>query len=239
MTPRVKGVQARTIVMAVIVVLVIGAIGFILLSPLSLSPATVQTSLTSSAGPLASYLTPVNYPVEVISVTGPVPPYPIGDFEVVILLMNVGVTPITSLNATLGWVPPPGTPGGANVQYSFVLNVSSSSPLLPGQSIHTTNAFVGPDLEGGLHYPLLIRGALSDGTQFSYTEEVLFVRFDFSATKERPGPLSLRRLHARLNSVGGTRKGSVSSQRQAAGRYILSGLDSSTHQILSYFSLFF
>ncbi|MGA2198980.1 MAG: hypothetical protein ABSG45_03485 [Nitrososphaerales archaeon] len=165
-------------VVFVVAVIAIGAVSFVLLTSQSLSPASIQTSSTPSTGPLVSYSTPANYLVEVIAFTGPVPPYPIGEFEVSISLINVGDTPITSLNAVLSWIPPPGTSGGAAVQYSFDLNVSSLSPLLPSQIIQKTSAFMGPDLEGGLHYPLTISGTLKDGTQFSFTENVLFVRFD-------------------------------------------------------------
>jgi hypothetical protein len=175
MKPR-KGIGATTTVVIVVVVLVVVVVGYVLFTPPSPSPATAQTSSTSSAGPQVSYSTPGNNPVEVITVTGPVPPYPVGQFEVIISLMNVGESSITSLNATLGWVPPPGTSGGP-VQYSFVFNFSSSNPLLPGGSVYTRSTFVGPTLEGGLHYPLVISGTLEDGTQFFFTENVLFSRF--------------------------------------------------------------
>ncbi len=178
MTPRVKGIRATATATIAIVVVVLAALGFILLTPPSMPQATAQTSSTSSTGPSASYSTASNYPVEVITLTGPIPPYPIGEFQVVISLMNVGDTPITSLNATLGWVPPPGSPGGTRMQYPFVFSVSSFNPLLPGQNITTKSTFVGPDLEGGLHYPLTLSGTAMNGTQFSYTENVLFVRFD-------------------------------------------------------------
>jgi hypothetical protein len=178
MTPRVKGVSATAALVFVVAVIVVGAIGFVLLTPQSHSPATTQASSMPSTGSLVSYSTPANNLVEVIAFTGPVPPYPIGKFEVSISLMNVGDAPITSLNAALAWSPPPGSPEGAAVQYSFVLNVSSLNPLLPSQIIQKTSAFMGPDLEGGLHYPLTISGTLKDGTQFAFTESVLFVRFD-------------------------------------------------------------
>jgi hypothetical protein len=73
-------------------------------------------------------------------------------------------TPITWLNATLERVPPPGTPGGATVKYLSVVTVSSTNPLLAGQSAQTTGTFIGPDFENGLHYPLTISGTLKGET---------------------------------------------------------------------------
>jgi len=175
MTPRLKGIGATAAVTITVVVLVMAAVGLVLLAPPSRPQATAQTSATGS---IASSSTPVNFPVSVVTLTGPIPPYPIGEFQVIILLMNAGNTPITSLNATLEWVPPPGAAQVEAAQYSFAFNVTASALFLPGQSIQTRNAFVGPDLGSGLHYPLTISGTLLNQTRFSYTESVLFVRFD-------------------------------------------------------------
>ncbi len=113
--------------------------------------------------------------VGVVSVTGPIPPYNPGGPVVGITLKNIGETSITSLNATLAFVPPPNIPGGIPVPYSFVFNVSSSCPLLPGQSIQETQTLIGAGFGSGTEYPLTINGALTNGTQFSYTEQVQIV----------------------------------------------------------------
>jgi hypothetical protein len=113
--------------------------------------------------------------VEVVTVTGPIPPYVYGEPVVSMLLVNVGVAPIASLNATLVWVPPSGVPGASSA-YPFIFNVSLSNPLLPGQSTSLRLTLVGPDFASNQDYPLTISGTFKDGTQFSYTESILFVR---------------------------------------------------------------
>jgi hypothetical protein len=113
--------------------------------------------------------------VEVVTITGPVPPYVHGEPVVSMLLVNVGDAPIASLNATLVWVPPSGVLAASST-YPFIFNVSSSNPLLPGQSTALKLTLFGPDFESNQSYPLTVRGTLKDGTQFSFTESVLFVR---------------------------------------------------------------
>jgi hypothetical protein len=115
-------------------------------------------------------------PVEAVSVVGPIPPYNPGGPVISVTLKNVGDAPITSLNATLVLEPPPNNPGGFSVPYSFVFNVSSTNPLLPGQSTQDSRTLIGAAFETGLDYPLMISGPFADGLyQFSYTVEVQVV----------------------------------------------------------------
>ena len=112
----------------------------------------------------------IGSPVEVVLVTGPIPPYNPGGPVVIVALMNVGDISITSLNATL-----PSFPGGPSVPYSFVFNVNSSNPLLPGLSIQETRTLIGASIDSTLEYPLTINGTFVNGTQFSFTEHVKVV----------------------------------------------------------------
>lgn len=107
------------------------------------------------------------HPVEVVSVEGPIPPYNPGGPVVSITLRNIGDSPVTSLNASL-----PSQPAGPKVPYSFVFNVSSSAPMLPGQTKAETRTLIGASIDSSLEYPLTIRGTLLNGTQFSYEVQV-------------------------------------------------------------------
>jgi hypothetical protein len=109
-------------------------------------------------------------PVEVVSVKGPIPPFNPGGPVVSITLRNVGDTPITSLSATL-----PINTQGPKLPYSFVFNVNSSNPLMPGQTIQETRTLINGGFDSSLRYPLTINGALMNGTQFSYTEQIQVV----------------------------------------------------------------
>jgi len=110
-------------------------------------------------------------PVDVVSVTGPIPPYNPGGPVVSITLKNTGDAPIASLNAGLQ-LP---NAGGTSTPYTFVFNVNSSDPLLPGQSITQTRTLINAGFDSSVEYPLTISGALTNGTQFSYTVQVQVV----------------------------------------------------------------
>jgi len=114
-------------------------------------------------------------PIEVVSVIGPIQPYNPGGPAVGVTLKNVGDAPITFLNVTLKIEPPQTNPGGFNLPFAFTFNVSSSNPLLPGQSAQHTRILVGVGLQTGSDYPLTIDGAFMNGAQFSYTIQVQII----------------------------------------------------------------
>jgi len=109
-------------------------------------------------------------PVVVVSVTGPMPPLNPGGPIVSVTLRNVGDTAITSLNATL-----PINTQEPKLPYSFVFNVNSSDPLMPGRSVQETRTLINGGFDSSLQYALTINGALINGTQFSYTEQIQIV----------------------------------------------------------------
>jgi hypothetical protein len=105
-------------------------------------------------------------PVGVNSVTGPIPSNYPDLFYVSVSLRNIGETPITSLNAYL-----PTTLGTATrtIPYSLAFDVSSSSPLLPGQNIQDNQTLIEGPINTNQEYPLTIYGSLPSGLEFSYT----------------------------------------------------------------------
>jgi hypothetical protein len=120
----------------------------------------------------------IRSPVEVVSVTGPIPPYNPGGPVVSVTLKNVGTSTITALDATLGV---------ENVEngvygYSFVFNVDIYNFLVPGQTIGETHTLIGAGYDTGVDYPLTINGTLVNGTQFSYTVQVQVVPPTVSAS---------------------------------------------------------
>ena len=106
-------------------------------------------------------------PVEVVSVTGPIPPITPAGATIAITLKNVGGLPMISLNATLNLSP---------LSYSFIFDVNSSNSLLAGNSINTTQILVGASYYVGNSYPLTVTGMLSNGVSFSFTQQVMIVQ---------------------------------------------------------------
>ena len=106
--------------------------------------------------------------VQVVSTLGPIPPINPGGPTVSITLANAGVTPITYLTATFHFssnssgIPTPAGP-------AFHFNVSTSSPLTPGQSISSKETLIGAGFSLFTSYPLTINGTLEGGIPFTAT----------------------------------------------------------------------
>lgn len=113
-------------------------------------------------------------PVEVLSVTGPIPPTNPGGPVVKVDVKNTGDTPIVYLNASLSFVPPMNLPAKPMLpyQYSFFLGVNASHPLLPGHNAVETRTLIGAGFDIGTIYPLRISGTFANGTEFSYVLDV-------------------------------------------------------------------
>ncbi len=100
-------------------------------------------------------------PVQIVSLTGPLPPYNPGGPTVGITLKNVGNIPIVTMIADLNTDRP----------HPFNL-LTTWSPLLPGQTVNATVNLIGPaagSFSGDIPYPVTISGTLQDGTVFNYT----------------------------------------------------------------------
>jgi hypothetical protein len=127
-------------------------------------------------------------PVEVLSVTGPIPA-PNGSLASILSpgpmvnvdLKNAGEVPIVSLIANLGLVPPDNLPAQAESpstgpHYPYAdLGVNASNPLLPGHSAQETRSLFDGSFDAGVPYPLTISGTLANGTEFSYVVDVQIV----------------------------------------------------------------
>jgi hypothetical protein len=88
-------------------------------------------------------------------------------------LANFANVPISSLNATLRFIPSSGSASSAS--HPFAFGVNSSSPLSPGQTVEDVETLHGDSFDIGVSYPLTISGAYTNGTDFTYTQQVQFV----------------------------------------------------------------
>jgi len=88
-----------------------------------------------------------------------------------VTLKNAGDAPISALNASLDLE---NLENGVRA-YSFIFNVSSSSPLQSGKNTQDASTLIGAGFSTGVDYPLSIYGALVNGTLFTYTVEVQIV----------------------------------------------------------------
>ena len=100
-------------------------------------------------------------PVQIVSLTGPLPPYNPGGPTVGITIKNVGSTPILTMIAALK----------TDMPHPFNL-LTNWSPLIPGQTVSATVNLIGPtagSFNSDVPYPVTISGTLQDGTVFNYT----------------------------------------------------------------------
>jgi len=103
-----------------------------------------------------------NQPVEIISVTGPMPPITPGGPAVEITLKNVSAEPITALTATLA----------AGRSFDFNYDVSPSVPLIPNGIISQKQTMIGGGFSDNALYPLTIKATLQSGATSVYTQQV-------------------------------------------------------------------
>ena len=105
--------------------------------------------------------TPTEPPVQIVSLTGPIPPYNPGGPTVGITIKNIGNVNILTMGADLK----------TNMPHSFNLFTKWSS-LLPGQTVSATVNLIGPtagSFSSDIPNPVTIYGTLEDGTVFNYT----------------------------------------------------------------------
>jgi hypothetical protein len=92
-----------------------------------------------------------------------------------ITLANFGDVPISSVGAVLRFVPAAAANSNAgSASYPFPFVVNSTDPLLPGQAVQDVRTLQGNLFDIGVNYPLTISGTLSNGTAFTYTQQVQF-----------------------------------------------------------------
>jgi hypothetical protein len=83
-----------------------------------------------------------------------------------ITLKNISDEPVIFLEASLN------ANGVAGRLFEFTFDVSSSHPLLPGQSISNRETLIGGGF-GDLPVPLTINGTLQSNVAFVYTKSVV------------------------------------------------------------------
>jgi hypothetical protein len=87
-----------------------------------------------------------------------------------ITLKNISDEPVIFLEASLN------ANGVAGRLFEFTFDVSSSHPLLPGQSISNRETLIGGGFGDNILYPMTINGTLQSNVAFVYTKEVLITR---------------------------------------------------------------
>jgi len=107
-------------------------------------------------------------PIQVVSVSGPLPPINPGGPPVEVTLKNVSSEPVVSLIASLVV----SRAGTTNTPFIFNFDVTSSNPLLPSSSISSRLTLIGGSFADNISYPLKIEGKLQSGGKFAYTEQV-------------------------------------------------------------------
>jgi hypothetical protein len=129
--------------------------------------AAPGTGTTTSSTPSTTSTPPVREPIEVVSVTGPMPPINPGGPTVEIVLKNISTRGVVALAATLGVSGAP--PGG---DFTFDFDVMPDSPLAPGNSATARMTLIGGGFDTGALYPLTVSGALAEGETFEFTSQV-------------------------------------------------------------------
>jgi hypothetical protein len=124
----------------------------------TLSATTLPTTTTAPTG------MPQFRPIEVVSVTGPLPPINPGGPTVQITLKNVGQEPVVQLTVVFQM----------QKSYDFNFDVTASAPLTNGQSISSKQTLIGPGsiVSSEAWYNLKITASLQSGSVIEYTVQV-------------------------------------------------------------------
>ncbi len=132
---------------------------------LTLAALAITAGCTHSKSPVPTS-TPANQePIEVVSVTGPLPPFNPGGPNVEVTLQNVSTQIVSSLSARLEL-------SSAINSYTFNFEVTSSRPLSPGASVTASQTLIGAGFTTSTTYPLTIWGTTGSGAFFSYTVQI-------------------------------------------------------------------
>jgi len=155
-----KTLNNTVTVPVVAILIVLAGIAGIFIGSARTTPLTVTVTDTRSVANTSS-----GFPIAVVSVAGPAPPFTPGGPTVVIALKNVGESPVVSLAAYLT------VPWPKIGPYNFTFNVNESNPLEPGQSANSTPVLIDGSIGNG-SYPLTVDAIMQGGTSFSFTEDV-------------------------------------------------------------------
>jgi hypothetical protein len=131
-------------------------------TPLASSTLTTTTLPVLTASTQTPAPTTTQRPIEVIYVSGPLPPINPGGPIVEITLKNVSIEPVTSLSAII------------ELGRTFIFNfdVSSDRLLLLDNSISSKLTLIGGAFSNNTLYPLKINGILQSNAIFAYTVQI-------------------------------------------------------------------
>ena len=130
----------------------------LLTSCASSTTTTSQSSTATTTTPSATNL----QPMEVVSLTGPLPPVNPGGPNVEMVLKNITTEPVITLNVTLE----------LNVPFKFVFDVALPTPALPGKNMSAVQTLLNGGFNASTFYPLHISGTFQNGSTFDYVKQV-------------------------------------------------------------------
>ncbi len=125
-------------------------------SPSTSTPSTPPPTSTPSGTPTDQK------PMEVVSLSGPVPPINPGGPTVELVLKNVSAEAVVSLSVTLE----------INRPFNLAFDVSLPVPVMAGKTITSRQNLIGGGFSDTVSYPLKISGVLRDGSTFNYVLQV-------------------------------------------------------------------
>ena len=141
-------------------------LGMVILSVVALLLGACSGTASPTSTPTP---TPTGHqPIQVVSVSGPLPPINPGGPQVEVTLKNISSEPVVALTASLGI----SRAGPSNTPFVFNFDVTSANPLLPSNSISSRLTLIGGSFADNTSYPLKIEGKLQSGGTFAYTEQV-------------------------------------------------------------------
>jgi hypothetical protein len=170
MAPTLRGLLA--IIILVIIVVSVGAVGWILINTSKQESTNSSTITPTSTGTPKPTIKPIPtatqspipiLPLDVVSVSLQ-QPYNPGGPTISVSLRNSGTVPVVALQAMLSL-------SGRNYTYIFS-DVSSNSPLLPNQETTQTATLLGASFSSDQAYLLRISGEQQDGTPFGFVTNV-------------------------------------------------------------------
>jgi hypothetical protein len=130
------------------------------LSACSSSPTALPSK--SYPVPTSTSIATDQRPIEIVTLSGPMPPVNPAGPEFELSLKNISLAPIVTLNATLE----------LNRPYGFSFDVSLPVPILPGRTIKSERTVISAGFDASTTYPLKIQGTFQNGSTFEYILKV-------------------------------------------------------------------
>ena len=128
------------------------------------SPASTNTPkiITITTTPVVTTTQANPEMIQVVSVRGPLAPINPGGPNVEITIKNVSNLSVTALSATLY----------LEHTFNFTFAVSTTNPLLPGQTVSAKLTLIGAGFSDTVSYPMVLDVVLQDGEIFSLNKQV-------------------------------------------------------------------